>query len=184
MPISHKVNNVYKVSYSITIQKRALNTELTELLRTSVIASLFATLETSISLSFASSLPVHPQLLLSAFGPDSGKPPNKLPAPADDLVFGPEVEAGRTVADLAFACCDTKCELLVVDADDGGGGVNLTVVDLLPARTALSLSSLMLRIEDVDMFSEDDDFLTSSDSSRLSDVKLGFMGFSMPIAGY
>lgn len=132
------------------------------------------------SLSFRSPvLPVKPQLLLTPFGPD----------------FGPEDEAGRAVAAGAVgvalgACCDAESELLLFPADDDGregvgvAGANLTTAGLLTAWTAAPASlspSLMLRSEEVDMLSEEEDFLTSTDCNRLCGGKLGFFGFSMTV---
>jgi hypothetical protein len=138
---------------------------------------LAALIRSPFSLSLRSPAPpVNPQLLL--------------------IPFGPEDEAGRAVVVVGAggvalgACRDAESELLLVPADEDGrdgvgddGGANLTTAGLLPAWAApadsLLSPSLVLLREDVDMLSEEDDFLTSSDSSRLRAGKLGFLGFSM-----
>lgn len=140
-------------------------------------SALAALIRSPSSLSFRS--PVNPQLLLTPFGPD----------------FGPEDEAGRAVAAGAVGvalgtCCDAESELLLFPADDDGregvgvAGANLTTAGLLTAWTAAPASlspSLMLRSEEVDMLSEEEDFLTSTDCNRLCGGKLGFFGFSMTV---
>ena len=103
-----------------------------------------------------------------------------LPADAPDLC--PEAEPGRAplaVAGLTIAFAGAAT------ADDSGGGANLTVVALLLAWTALPqflVSSPTLLREDVDMFSEEDLFKSSS-SNCLRDPKfdLGFLDLSMSI---
>lgn len=153
-----------------------------------IFATTLAATGLPVPFSFASAPPaVHPQLLLMALGPGSGN------LPVDVLHLGPEAEPGRAplaVAGLAIACWDWDTEPMLSFADtaagDGTVGVaNLTAVALLLALTAappfLVSSSTLLR-EDVDMFSEDDDFLfKSNNSNRLCDAKLGldFLDLSM-----
>jgi hypothetical protein len=182
---------VVQSTHRVLKHSEARTDELTEELLAclAVPSTLAALIGAPSSLSFSPAVAVHPQLLLSPLGPDSA---------GDDLAaaFRPEDEAGRAVAAGAGAiglgdCPDAASELLLVPADDDGregvgvGGANLTTAGLLPAWTtaAVSLSSsLMLLREDVDMLSEEDDFLTSTNCcSRLCGGKLGFLGFSMTI---